>query len=102
MLPTAFETTRCRFPKINRGMVTSEGAIDYFGVGKRHGAVSDLALLSMVISRSHSHLVRATGIDMTTNKNAVGDFAESIFEPLNCFFEARLTPNLLLWFGKNR
>jgi len=26
------------------------GAIDYCGVGKRHGAVSNLSLLSMVIS----------------------------------------------------
>jgi hypothetical protein len=61
-------------------MVTSEGAIDYFGVGKRHAAVSDLALLSMVISSEH-YPNGATGIDI---------------EPLNCFFEARLTPNLLL------
>ena len=36
------------------------GAIDYFGVEKRHGAVSHFALLSMVISeRSIISLVQA-------------------------------------------
>ncbi len=43
ILPTV-RTRQCRFPTINRAMVTYlPSAHDYFGVSKRHGAVSSVA-----------------------------------------------------------
>jgi hypothetical protein len=62
------ETAPWRFPKINRAIVTSgAGAPDYFGVGKRHGAVSRVAVFQQTVNSQQSTIISmsATGIELS-------------------------------------